>query len=328
MLTPKDIDEMEFPKAVFGGYDMTSVDDFLEDVTKSYTALYKENSSLKAKLKVLVEKVEEYRSTEDAMRMALLTAQKMSDTMTDSTKTKCDDMIADASRAADELRENAQKELTDEYTRLEAAKAKTAEFVTASRKIIEQYSLFLDKLGGVTVDVIDPPVAHREPVTGPARSPEPEPAASVIDDIPDTRIELPDEVLQGGSAEPEREPYGETEIPDKNDAPAQPRKASDMETRILYEKPEEGETISLFNDNTPSETPPQTDLSAETRRFDIDAIRRAQQAAALASGTATVGDPEAPSRPKFDFTDLQFGVNYQEQNNKSNKRKSRSQDNA
>ena len=32
-------------------------------------------------MKVLVDKVEEYRSTEDAMRKALLTAQKMADDM-------------------------------------------------------------------------------------------------------------------------------------------------------------------------------------------------------------------------------------------------------
>ena len=40
-----------------------------------YTALYKENAALKAKLKVLVEKVEDYRATEDSMRATLLTAQ-------------------------------------------------------------------------------------------------------------------------------------------------------------------------------------------------------------------------------------------------------------
>ena len=71
MLTPQDIQNQEFAKAVFGGYDMAAVDDFLEQLAADYTALYKDNMVLKGKLKVLVEKVEEYRSTEDAMRMAL-----------------------------------------------------------------------------------------------------------------------------------------------------------------------------------------------------------------------------------------------------------------
>ena len=82
MITPQEISDKVFVKAVFGGYDMTGVDDFLEAVSSDYSALYKENAILKGKLKVLVEKVEEYRSTEDAMRMALLTAQKMGEEIT------------------------------------------------------------------------------------------------------------------------------------------------------------------------------------------------------------------------------------------------------
>ena len=79
MFTPQEVSEKVFPKASFGsgGYSMASVDEFLDALTEDYTALFKENVTLKAKLKVLAEKVEEYRSTEEAMRQALLTAQKM-----------------------------------------------------------------------------------------------------------------------------------------------------------------------------------------------------------------------------------------------------------
>ena len=76
MFTPQEVSEKVFPKASFGGggYNMASVDEFLDALTEDYTALFKENVTLKAKLKVLAEKVEEYRSTEEAMRQALLTA--------------------------------------------------------------------------------------------------------------------------------------------------------------------------------------------------------------------------------------------------------------
>ena len=76
MLTPQEVSARSFTKSVMGGYNMTMVDEFLDLVTADYTSLYKENAALKAKMKVLVEKVEEYRSTEDAMRRALLAAQK------------------------------------------------------------------------------------------------------------------------------------------------------------------------------------------------------------------------------------------------------------
>ena len=73
MFTPQEVSEKVFPKASFGsgGYSMASVDEFLDALTEDYTALFKENVTLKAKLKVLAEKVEEYRSTEEAMRQAL-----------------------------------------------------------------------------------------------------------------------------------------------------------------------------------------------------------------------------------------------------------------
>ena len=65
MLTPQEVSEHAFTKA-FNGYNMTMVDEFLDILTADYTTLYKENATLKAKMKVLVEKVEEYRSTEEA----------------------------------------------------------------------------------------------------------------------------------------------------------------------------------------------------------------------------------------------------------------------
>ena len=76
MLTPQEVTGHVFEKALFGGYEIASVDKFLDQLTEDYTALYKESGILKTKMKVLVDKVEEYRSTEDAMRMALLQAEK------------------------------------------------------------------------------------------------------------------------------------------------------------------------------------------------------------------------------------------------------------
>ena len=72
MMTPQEVSQHAFAKASFGGYNMAMVDEFLDVLTEDYSALYKENAVLKSKMKVLVEKVEEYRSTEDAMRKACL----------------------------------------------------------------------------------------------------------------------------------------------------------------------------------------------------------------------------------------------------------------
>ncbi|MBQ5671533.1 MAG: DivIVA domain-containing protein, partial [Oscillospiraceae bacterium] len=72
MITSQDIRAKGFEKAVFGGYEMASVDQFLENVARSMDDNAKEIATLKSKMKILANKVEEYRSTEEAMRLALV----------------------------------------------------------------------------------------------------------------------------------------------------------------------------------------------------------------------------------------------------------------
>ena len=143
MLTPQEISGKEFVKAVFGGYDMSAVDEFLETVTADYTALYKENTILKSKIKVLVEKVEEYRSTEDAMRMALLTAQKMGDDMVKDAKEKSSNMLKTAKEEADAAILSTQAQIIQEEARLNAAKKATAAFIAENNALIEKLQNFL-----------------------------------------------------------------------------------------------------------------------------------------------------------------------------------------
>ena len=75
---------------------MAMVDEFLDQLTEDYTTLYKENATLKAKMKVLVDKVEEHRSTEEAMRKALMTAQRMADDLVKEAEQKKTAMLREA----------------------------------------------------------------------------------------------------------------------------------------------------------------------------------------------------------------------------------------
>lgn len=75
MLTPQEIQETKFEKAVFGGYDMAQIDKFLDELLVDYSLLYKENAALKGKMRVLVDKIDEYRAVDEEMRKALYTAQ-------------------------------------------------------------------------------------------------------------------------------------------------------------------------------------------------------------------------------------------------------------
>ena len=133
MLTPQEVSGRAFSKAAFGGYNMAMVDEFLDELTDDYTSLYKENAALKAKLKVLVDKVEEYRATEDSMRAALLTAQRMANTMVEEAEEKKKAVLAGAEDEARAKIGALQSDVELEQRRLNAAKAATAQLALIER---------------------------------------------------------------------------------------------------------------------------------------------------------------------------------------------------
>ena len=161
MLTPQEVSERAFPKASFGGYNMAQVDEFLDLLTADYTSLYNENAVLKSKMKVLVEKVEEYRATEDAMRKALMTAQRMADELVKEAEAKKAQILSDAEGEAKELVANIRKQAGDEEFRLSAAQSATAAYVAKVRALHEQELRYLDGLSQLCPDA---PVSQADPV--------------------------------------------------------------------------------------------------------------------------------------------------------------------
>ena len=161
MFTPQEVSEKVFPKASFGsgGYAMSAVDEFLDTLTEDYTALYKENVALKAKLKVLAEKVEEYRATEDAMRSTLLTAQRMAAKLVQEAQEEKDNLLNEArAQHAAEIRV-----LDDETNvakqKLALAQQNLSDFIQRSRALCEEHAAFLTSLPELVPAVEATPVA-------------------------------------------------------------------------------------------------------------------------------------------------------------------------
>ena len=122
MITPQQIEQISFSRATFGGYDMQSVDAFLEPLTEDYITLYKENALLKSKMKVLVGKLEEYRSNEASMKDAIVNAQKTCDMMVKEAEAKCTQMLNDANATAAENIKNSDALIAAEEARVEEAR--------------------------------------------------------------------------------------------------------------------------------------------------------------------------------------------------------------
>ena len=153
MLTPQEVSTHAFAKAVMGGYNMAMVDEFLDELTDDYTALYKENAALKAKMKVLVEKVEDYRATEDSMRATLLTAQKMADSIVHEAETKRDEILAQAQADAKARIGELHQEQEEAEERLRQGQLDLARFIAASRQICQQELELLERLPDLQVEV-------------------------------------------------------------------------------------------------------------------------------------------------------------------------------
>ena len=188
MLTPQEVSGAKLEKAVFGGYDIASVDGFLEQVTKDYTALYRENGILKTKMKVLVDKVEDYRSTEDAMRMALLQAEQTAKDIIAAAEAQRDSLEAETARRRSELMQRLEAEAMDrreelrqstarEEAALATARRATAEYLDKLRASMAAYAETLDRV----YDYVEPlppapqEVPTPEPAQGEALSPAEEP---------------------------------------------------------------------------------------------------------------------------------------------------------
>lgn len=145
MFTPQEVRERAttFEKAVFGGYSMNSVDDFIAPLAEDYSTLYKENAVLKSKMKVLVEKLEEYRKQEEQLNKAILAAQKTCDEMTAETERKCAKLMSDTEQSLRQRNEDLKMELAAEAERVARAKKAAAAFIT---NVEDQVHLTLGQL--------------------------------------------------------------------------------------------------------------------------------------------------------------------------------------
>lgn len=142
MITPQQIHEVSFEKVRRGGYDMDAVDAFLEPLTEDYITLFKENSILKSKMRVLVEKLEEYRNQESAMQSALLAAQKTCEQMTQEAEKKCAQMLREAEEAVAAKSQNTDLLIGEEKERLEAAQQASRTFLDSmEQRLKEQLEL-------------------------------------------------------------------------------------------------------------------------------------------------------------------------------------------
>ena len=325
MMTPQEVAASTFPKATLGGYNMAAVDVFLDKLTDDYTELYKENAALKSKIKVLVDKMEEYQSMEDTMRSTLLTAQKMANNMIKEAEEKRDALIGEAERkraqlldeaeadarvrmreltadvAAEERRlaavhEDIDRRIALEQERLVVAQRELAAFVAGAQALCTRQMELLGRLG--ELDILPDGVKVTEENAQDPSEPEQLP---VDNDIP----EVCEEAAEPAEAE---EPVAEAEVAAEPSSEA----AAQVESMLSIIDAFAAGEVELAEKET-ADTPFEIDFDDAQKLFDENAEQGVGDPFADDAGDENYDNfdgEEQDSTRVINLNDLQFGRNY------------------
>lgn len=204
MLTPQQVAEQTFSPAGKGrnvGYNMEEVDTFLDQITQDYTTLCEENADLKNKLKILADKITEYRETEDMMRATLHSAQKTAS-----------DIVAEAEQKREGILDALEQDIRtrkaaydDEIalcrSQLAAVRKETADYIASVQALTDRQQSFLDTLPDLGLDG----ELSEEPEQKEAPAPVEEASAEPDDPIGELIAEEAEEVAEVVPA-PKQEP--------------------------------------------------------------------------------------------------------------------------
>ena len=156
MITANDIHELRFEKAAFG-YKQEDIDEFLTQLEHELELNQQELEDSNNKLQVLADKVREYMRDEDALKDALLGAQRQGHQIIAEANERADEIIAEAKRKADEMMDEVtiqhdallkknQEEVAAAHEQLVDARKKVADFKKA---LFDMYKEHLEVLSAM-----------------------------------------------------------------------------------------------------------------------------------------------------------------------------------
>ena len=237
MITAQDIREKCFEKARIGGYAMDEVDDFLDELANDAAASQKEIATLNAKMKYLADKIREYQGSEEAMNMALVSAQKLAKNIEEDARAKAEALVASAQKEADEIVAAAKAESDRtigeieskrkaEELRYQKAHAAAAEYIQKVRMLLDREQTFLTTLADadLTGAVVTPAPAAKKAIAAPVEEAKPEVETAEEEVLP--------------AEEPEAAPEAEEESPLYPDAAEDEQNYVKAFENAVYQTPE------------------------------------------------------------------------------------------
>ncbi|MBR4894432.1 MAG: DivIVA domain-containing protein [Kiritimatiellae bacterium] len=155
MITAREIREIKFSRTL-GGYKTSEVDDFLDRCADAVEELLRINAENERKLQVLADTVVDYRNQEDSIRSALISAQRMSESVISDARKQADDIRAAAQAEADAMHETAVKETAAELEELRRIRQEVADFKAKLLAIYREHLTLIGILDGGDTDENEP----------------------------------------------------------------------------------------------------------------------------------------------------------------------------
>lgn len=185
MISASDIRDKRFEKAAFG-YKQEEIDDFLAMLIEEFDEIDAEREDLHSKIQILADKVREYRQDEDALKDALLGAQKQGHKVVAEAQEKADEIIAQAESKANELIEEAtvaheaameknRQEIEKEKQNLYEAQRQVTEF---KKTLFDMYKSHLEMISAMPEIEIEEEEEIQEYETEKEEPPKPDPFAT------------------------------------------------------------------------------------------------------------------------------------------------------
>ena len=185
MISASDIRDKRFEKAAFG-YKQEEIDDFLAMLIEEFDEIDAEREDLHSKIQILADKVREYRQDEDALKDALLGAQKQGHKVVAEAQEKADEIIAQDESKANELIEEAtvaheaameknRQEIEKEKQNLYEAQRQVTEF---KKTLFDMYKSHLEMISAMPEIEIEEEEEIQEYETEEEEPPKPDPFAT------------------------------------------------------------------------------------------------------------------------------------------------------
>jgi cell division initiation protein len=141
MISAKELTNKKFEKSALGGYKIDEVDQFLRDLAMDVSQLQKEKDDCEKKIDVLADKVREYMKDEDALKDALLGAQRQGHKVIEDSQMIANKIMAEANENADKIINQTRMQHESEKSALAKIQKEVSDF---KAKLLTLYKSHLD----------------------------------------------------------------------------------------------------------------------------------------------------------------------------------------